>query len=532
LVTFIALCGSELMTGAEEKVAPDEASTASDPVARCEALGESEEDDADDQAEACFEILAKDSTASCFHRGRAYRELAAVSPAKGKRKIFEEALEACPGDGTTRVAFGKMLANRAETRAETLAILEAGIPYTTNSTELGQLYRTIGLIHRVLGNLEPSINAFKQGLEHNPMDNYARKDFMELLQDWNAVPLNQTDMFNAPVFTKKFNKKGLRVIKVPKRGGQDADRKIKATRVNAYPRVVTLDGLLTKDECEELLLRGTKLVSDWYTPQTLELSASGSSSGSDAVGSGESGEAGATPLWCFENQDILGAMLKNSNASHLVPPAEAWLPETQGRCLNRDASDTLTQSGKLRWSRTHNIYRGELPLLDEIDYRLEKGLGLAAAHGAGWQITSYDQQEGYTKHTDCVVGDSVSVFKRIATVLIYLTDVEEGGETVFDRMNVKVKPGFGKAVVWRNLDSEGECNILTEHTAKPVVKGRKVIMQRWYYEEAKNLMNFRPGPPPLQNYTKGTPLIACDDEDMCRQYNDWTVNWANWKGFK
>jgi hypothetical protein len=56
-------------------------------------------------------------------------------------------------------------------------------------------------------------------------------------------------------------------------------------------------------------------------------------------------------------------------------------------------------------------------------------------------------------------------------------------------------------------------------------------MQRWYYKEATNLMNFRPAPPPVAEYKDGTKLIACDGVDSCRQYNDWTVNWANWKGF-
>jgi hypothetical protein len=243
------------------------------------------------------------------------------------------------------------------------------------------------------------------------------------------------------------------------------------------------------------------------------------------------------PIWCFQSRAILEAMLKEAENPELMPAPEEFLNETKGKCLNRAASERLTASGAVRWVRTHNIYRGQLPFLDELDERLEQSLGLAAVHGGAWQITSYDHGEQYESHLDCVVEEedaetaAGSKFKRMVTALVFLTDVEEGGETEFTNMGFKVKPQRGKAVIWRNLDEDGNCNPLTLHSANPVIKGRKVIMQRWYYETATNVMNFPPGAPPVTDYLPGTPLIACDAEHACRQYNDWTVNWANWKGF-
>ena len=131
------------------------------------------------------------------------------------------------------------------------------------------------------------------------------------------------------------------------------------------------------------------------------------------------------------------------------------------------------------------------------------------------------------------MGKDLKSFERVATLLIYLTDVKAGGETTFTRVNKKIVPKAGRMLLFRNLNADGECDRLTEHKAEPVGPGeRKIIAQRWYYKEAKNLLNFRPGAPPLSYYEPGSPLIACDDVDSCRQYNDWTVDWANWKGFK
>ncbi|KAL6958446.1 procollagen-proline 4-dioxygenase, partial [Sarracenia purpurea var. burkii] len=49
----------------------------------------------------------------------------------------------------------------------------------------------------------------------------------------------------------------------------------------------------------------------------------------------------------------------------------------------------------------------------------------------------------------------------------------QGGETVFPRIGVSVKPAKGLAVVWHNLQSDGSRNALTDHSACPVVMGEK-----------------------------------------------------------
>ena len=42
---------------------------------------------------------------------------------------------------------------------------------------------------------------------------------------------------------------------------------------------------------------------------------------------------------------------------------------------------------------------------------------------------------------------------RFCTFMIYLTDVEAGGRTVFPTIGVSVAPKLGDALFWFNLDS-------------------------------------------------------------------------------
>ena len=62
--------------------------------------------------------------------------------------------------------------------------------------------------------------------------------------------------------------------------------------------------------------------------------------------------------------------------------------------------------------------------------------------------------QDYRPHTDCG-GNKHN--DRAGTLLVYLGDVEEGGETSFPVLGISVKPKRGRAVMFGSLDSEGRC---------------------------------------------------------------------------
>jgi prolyl 4-hydroxylase len=90
----------------------------------------------------------------------------------------------------------------------------------------------------------------------------------------------------------------------------------------------------------------------------------------------------------------------------------------------------------------------------------------------------------YTTHHDhAEVDSSRPAGARALTFFLYLTDVEEGGETNFPLLNISVKPKRGKAVLWPNTLSHNLHHIDSRmyHQALPVIQGVKYAANVWIH---------------------------------------------------
>ena len=87
----------------------------------------------------------------------------------------------------------------------------------------------------------------------------------------------------------------------------------------------------------------------------------------------------------------------------------------------------------------------------------------------GAQMLRYQVNKGhYDTHTDS--GPSAP---RIFSAVLYLNDVEEGGETHFPIFNVSVKPEKNKLVLF-------PANYMYKHSALPAISNEKFCIVTWY----------------------------------------------------
>jgi predicted 2-oxoglutarate/Fe(II)-dependent dioxygenase YbiX len=95
----------------------------------------------------------------------------------------------------------------------------------------------------------------------------------------------------------------------------------------------------------------------------------------------------------------------------------------------------------------------------------------------GVRIIQYEEGQHYGFHHDQGTMRCRQEYHREISVILYLTDDFEGGETAF--INASFKPKKGEAVIF-------PANWCFLHQGNPVTKGKKRIAVTWYYVDSKN----------------------------------------------
>ncbi|KAK5612433.1 Prolyl 4-hydroxylase subunit alpha-1 [Crenichthys baileyi] len=152
------------------------------------------------------------------------------------------------------------------------------------------------------------------------------------------------------------------------------------------------------------------------------------------------------------------------------------------------------QSKLLSWcSLSASAWLGayEHPVVDKINQKIEDITGLDVSTAEDLQVANYGVGGQYEPHFDFGRKDEPDAFEelgtgnRIATWLLYMSDVQAGGATVFTDISAAVQPKKGSAVFWFNLYPSGEGDYRTRHAACPVLLGNKWVSNKWIHERGQ-----------------------------------------------
>jgi prolyl 4-hydroxylase len=120
----------------------------------------------------------------------------------------------------------------------------------------------------------------------------------------------------------------------------------------------------------------------------------------------------------------------------------------------------------------------EDPVVHALNRRLAALSGTDVTQGEPLQVLRYRPGQEYKPHIDAIPGTDNP---RTVTILVYLNEEYEGGETYFTAPGLSVRGRLGDALLFRTLDANGRPNLAAEHAGMPVTGGTKLIASRWIH---------------------------------------------------
>lgn len=152
-------------------------------------------------------------------------------------------------------------------------------------------------------------------------------------------------------------------------------------------------------------------------------------------------------------------------------------------------ADGINTVMDIRTSDGAYFQRAENDLIRRIDARTSAIMRLPEDRGEGLQVMRYGVGGEYLPHFDYFQPDEkgsqphlATGGQRVSTLIMYLHDVEAGGETIFPRIDFSYVPRKGQALYFEYTDAEGILDPLSLHGGAPVVRGEKWIVTKWMRE--------------------------------------------------
>lgn len=129
----------------------------------------------------------------------------------------------------------------------------------------------------------------------------------------------------------------------------------------------------------------------------------------------------------------------------------------------------------------------ENPAVHALNSRLAAASGTDVSQGEPLQVLRYRPGGEYKPHFDAIDG---LANQRILTMIVWLNDGYDGGETMFLASGLRLKGAIGDALLFRNVRLDGSRDPEARHAGLPVTGGEKLIASRWIrarpYDQVKD----------------------------------------------
>ncbi|KAF6983645.1 hypothetical protein CFC21_001793 [Triticum aestivum] len=211
---------------------------------------------------------------------------------------------------------------------------------------------------------------------------------------------------------------------------------------------------------------------------------------------GEKGEPWTEVLSWEPRAFIYHNLLSKEECQYLISLAKPHMKKS----TVVDSATGGSKDSRVRTSSGTFLKRGQDKIVRTIEKRISDFTFIPVENGEGLQVLHYEVGQKYEPHFDYFHDDfnTKNGGQRIATVLMYLSDVEEGGETVFPsakvnsssipfhnklsecaKRGISVKPKMGDALLFWSMRPDGTLDPTSLHGGCPVIKGDKWSSTKW-----------------------------------------------------
>jgi len=179
---------------------------------------------------------------------------------------------------------------------------------------------------------------------------------------------------------------------------------------------------------------------------------------------------------------VLADVLSSAECDHLISLARPRLaPST--------VVDPETGENKVAAHRSSEgmFFRPEeTPFIATLERRIARIMNCPMENGEGLQVLRYPPGAQSTPHFDFLIPSNLAnqqslarSGQRISTLVIYLNDVEAGGETVFPEVGLALTPRKGHALYFEYCNSRDQVDPLSLHAGAPITAGEKWAVTKW-----------------------------------------------------
>ncbi|XP_053680395.1 prolyl 4-hydroxylase subunit alpha-1-like [Anopheles nili] len=144
--------------------------------------------------------------------------------------------------------------------------------------------------------------------------------------------------------------------------------------------------------------------------------------------------------------------------------------------------------------QTYTLHDRDHPVVQRLTHRVEQVTGLSCESAEDLKVI-YNEAGAYiASDMDAIqTEDELRRFAyagdRLASMLFFLSDVEEGGFTIFPKLRLTIRPRKGSAAFWYNLQNTGEPNVKMRYSNCPMLEDSKWTAKKIIHTRGNELRN-------------------------------------------